>query len=155
MPEQQQPPKYPVQPTFIAVREIHFVAHRPPSPADRIEQSKIKISQSVSPFDEERKLIQVTLKAEFGFDKEAAVLKPPFSLKIEMTGEFSIEDSFPRDKIQLWASVNAGFIIFPYLRERLYYITSQGGFPPILLPLIQIPTIKIEKPQTEPVLANH
>jgi len=66
-----------------------------------------------------------------------------------MTGEFAIEDNFPRDKIELWASINAPFVIYPYMRERLYYITNQGGYPPIMLPLLQIPTIKIENPKSE------
>lgn len=140
-------PAYPVQPTFIVVREIHFVSHRPPSNEDKIDESEIHFTQQISPFDERQKRVQVTLGAEFGFQVGPEKPKPPFSVKVVMTGEFSISDEFPRDKIQLWAYRNAAFVIFPYLRERLYYITSQAGYPPILLPLIQIPTIKIETPQ--------
>lgn len=155
MPEQ--PPSqvpYPVQPTFIVVRELHFVSHRPPSKSDRIDESRVHIAQSASPFDPATKRVQVTLKAEFGFENDPAVPAPPFSVKVAITGEFRIDDSFPRDKIQLWTSVNAAFVIFPYLRERLYYITVQGGYPPILLPLMQIPTIKLENPQPKPAPAN-
>jgi preprotein translocase subunit SecB len=147
MPEQQQLPNYPVQPTFIAVREIHFVSHRPPSDSDKIDESKIQISHSISQFDESRKRIQVTLAAKFGFDKEAS--NPPFSVRVVITGEFAIADEFPRDKILLWAKLNAPFVIYPYLRERLYYITIQGGYPPITLPLLQIPTLKMETSKSE------
>jgi hypothetical protein len=34
--------------------------------------------------------------------------------------------------------------LIAYLRERMHYITAQGGYPPIMLPLLQIPTMKIE-----------
>jgi len=136
---------YPVQPTFIVVREIQFVSHRPPSSADRIQESAIRFTYAISPFDEQTKRVQVTLGAEFGFQNEAGKPQPPFSLKVVITGEFAIADDFPRDKIQLWATRNAPFVIFPYLRERLYYISSQGGYPPILLPLMQIPTLTLEK----------
>jgi preprotein translocase subunit SecB len=152
MPEQRQPQDYPIQPTFIVVKEIHFASRRPPRKTDKIDESQIKFSQSLSPFDEVQKRIQVTLSAEFGFDTSAT--NPPFSVKVVMIGEFAISDEFPRDKIQLWANVNAPFVIYPYLRERLYYITSQGGFPPIMLPLLQIPTIKLEKPQPAPEMAQ-
>jgi preprotein translocase subunit SecB len=144
MPDQPQSPTlYPIQTTFIAVRELHFVSHRPPSPSDKIEQSNISITQSVGPFNEETRRIQVTLAAEVGPDHEPARTPPPFTVRVAMTGEFVIDPSFPADKIHLWVTTNAAFVIFPYLRERLYYITGQGGYPPILLPLLQIPTIRI------------
>ena len=141
---------YPIQTTFIAVREMHFVSHRPPSPNDKIEQSTISITQSATPFNEATRRVQVTLTAEFGPGNEPSPSPPPFTVKVAMTGEFIIHPSFLFDKINLWVTKNSAYIIFPYLRERLYYITSQGGYPPILLPLMQIPTIKIELPQPIP-----
>ena len=142
---------YPIQTTFIAVREIHFVSHRPPSPKDQIEQSTISISQSATPFNETTRRVQVTLTAEFGAGTEPVPNPPPFTVRVAMTAEFVIDPSFPADKINLWVTKNSPFVIYPYLRERLYYITSQGGYPPILLPLMQIPTIRIDSPKpTQP-----
>jgi preprotein translocase subunit SecB len=135
---------YPVQPTFIVVREIQFFSHRPPSGDDRIEESQIRFTHMVSPFDERTKRLQINFGAEFGFENDPNKPQPPFSLKVVMTGEFSIADDFPRDKIKLWATRNAPFVIFPYLRERLYYLSNQAGYPPIILPLLQIPTLKLE-----------
>jgi preprotein translocase subunit SecB len=140
---------YPIQTTFIAVREIHFVSHRPPSPDDKIEQTSISITQSATPFNEATRRVQVTLAADFGTSAEPKPNPPPFTVRVAMTGEFVIDPSFPADKINLWVTLNAAFVIYPYLRERLYYITSQGGYPPILLPLMQIPTIKITAPQPQ------
>jgi preprotein translocase subunit SecB len=139
------PSPYPVQPTFIVVREIQFISHRPPSKDDNIEGFPVRFSSTITPFDESTKRLQVTFGAEFGFQNDPSKPQPPFSLKVVMTGEFAIADDFPRDKIQLWATRNAPFVIFPYLRERLHYMSSQGGYPPIMLPLLQIPTLKIEQ----------
>jgi preprotein translocase subunit SecB len=133
---------YPIQPTFIVVRELYFVSHRPPSAQDRIDESSIHITQSATPFDEATRRVQVTLTAEYGLDQPGA--PPPFSVRVAIIGEFSISHEFPADKIQQWVGVNAGFVIYPYLRERVYYLTSQGGYPPIMLPLLQIPTMKLE-----------
>jgi preprotein translocase subunit SecB len=144
-PEQQAgPAEYPIQVTFITVREVHFISHRPPSPNDKIEESTISIRQAATPFNEATRRVQVTLNAEFGRSPEPQPNPPPFSVKVAMTGEFVIHPSFPSDKINLWVTQNSTFVIYPYLRERLYYLTSQAGYPPILLPLLQIPTIKVE-----------
>lgn len=155
MPEQPQtPPRYPIQPTFITVREIHFISHRPPSPDDKIERSTISITQSATPFNETTRRVQVTLAAEFGPGNEPAPNPPPFSVRVAITGEFVIDPAFPAEKINLWVSQNAAFVIYPYLRERLYYITSQGGYPPILLPLMQVPTIRLSPSQPQPATAG-
>jgi preprotein translocase subunit SecB len=141
---QPQEPAYPIQPTFIVVREVHFISHRPPSKTDRIDQSTIRITQKSTSFNEEKRRLQITLTAEFNCDAEPSAEGPPFSARVAITGEFSIGASFPSDKIQLWAAQNARFVLYPYLRERMHYISNQGGYPPIMLPLIQIPTIRLE-----------
>ena len=132
---------YPIQATFVTVREIHFVSHRPPSPKDHIDQSLITITLAATPLNPETRRLQVTLTAELGVTESPAQL--PFSVKVAITAEFAIATTFPEDKLHLWITQNSAFVIYPYLRERLHYITGQGGYPPILLPLMQIPTIKI------------
>ena len=69
---------------------------------------------------------------------------PPLAARVVVTGEFNISEAFPSEKISLWIGTNAAFVLYPYLRERMHYITAQGGYPPIMLPLLQIPTMKIE-----------
>jgi preprotein translocase subunit SecB len=147
----QDPVLYAIQPTFIIVRELHFVSHRPPSGTDRIDESSVRITQKITPFNEETRRLQVSLEASFGFDDLGTSPSPPFSVKVVITAEFVVNEPFPHDKIQLWATINAPFVVYPYLRERLYYVTVQGGYPPILLPLLQIPTFKVEVPRSEPV----
>jgi hypothetical protein len=90
-PEQQAgPAEYPIQVTFITVREVHFISHRPPSPNDKIEESTISIRQAATPFNEATRRVQVTLNAEFGRSPEPQPNPPPFSVKVAMTGEFDL-----------------------------------------------------------------
>jgi hypothetical protein len=69
---------------------------------------------------------------------------PPLSARVVVTGEFNICEAFPSEKTALWIGTNAAFVLYPYLRERMHYITGQGGYPPIMLPLLQIPAMKID-----------
>ena len=103
---------YPIQPTFIVVRELYFVSYRPPSAADRIDESSVHITQSAGPFDEQTRRVQVTLKAEFGMKRDEQS-PPPFSARVVVTGEFNISEAFPKEKITLWIGTNAAFVLYP------------------------------------------
>jgi preprotein translocase subunit SecB len=135
--------KYPVQPTFITVRELRFISHRPPAKTDQIDQSNIEFKRSISEFIESTKKIQITLHASLGCEDGSKTPHLPFFLQVAITGEFFIADTFPREKIAVWANVNAPFVLYPYLRERICYLSVQGGYPPVILPLLQIPTFKL------------
>jgi preprotein translocase subunit SecB len=37
---------------------------------------------------------------------------------------------------------NAPAILFPFLREQAYALSIRCGFPPFILPLIQLPSIQ-------------
>ena len=68
----------------------------------------------------------------------------PFSMKIELRGEFRInEREFPIDKIDDWARKNAPLILLPYLREQAFSLTARCGFKPLVLPLFVVPTFSI------------
>src|SRR5438067_2064021 len=101
---------YPVQPTFITVREVRFISHRPPAKTDQIDQSNIEIGQSISNFIEATKKIQITLRASLGSEDASKTPNLPFFLTVAVTGEFFIADTFPREKIAVWANVNAPFV---------------------------------------------
>jgi preprotein translocase subunit SecB len=139
---------YPIQPVFIVVREVHLISHRPPRQTDHIDESRVQITHLISEFNEEEKQIQVTLCATLGSESPNQTPNLPFFLRVSVTGQFSISDSFPREKIKLWANVNAPYVIYPYLRERFYYFSSQAGYLPVMLPLLQIPTLRTEKTET-------
>ena len=69
------------------------------------------------------------------------------TLKVEFHGRFKVdESSFPMDRLDHWADHNAPMVLYPYIREHVYSLTSKVGLPEGLLPLIEIPTFRVEAP---------
>jgi preprotein translocase subunit SecB len=112
-----------------------------------------RIRTGHSKYQEDDKRIQVFIIVEIGseLDQDRADDADlfPFHLRVELGAEFEVdEDHFPKGKVGEWASVNAPFILFPYIREQVYSLTARCGFPPVLLPLLEVPTIKIQKTES-------
>ena len=140
---------YPVQPTFLAVRELHFIAHRPPSAEDKIDESNVRVSISVGSFSEESKRIQVTLLGVYGFTEVEGVPSSPYSVRVAITGEFVFEDSFPREKIMLWAhrmlpSSFSRTCVSAFITSRFRVATLQ-----LFSLCSRIPTLKIDPAKSE------
>jgi len=70
------------------------------------------------------------------------VKEVPFELRVEILGIFEVdEDKFPLKFIDNWAEKNAPLILYPYLREHVFSLSSRAGFGGTLLPLFQVSTI--------------
>ena len=122
---------------FIRVNES------PDEPHEKIDLS-FSLGYSHGPYDEENKTIQTSVRLKYGMDDEQ---KTPFSMRVELFGEFKIDESqFPKKYIDDWAKRNAPYILMPYLREQIYALTTRCGFQKLILPLFEVPTFKIEKP---------
>ena len=52
---------------------------------------------------------------------------------------------FSVEQLPSWAKVNAPMILFPFLREQVYALTARCGYNPIILPMIHVPTIRLEQ----------
>lgn len=61
----------------------------------------------------------------------------PFHLTVEISALFTFH-SEDKDSIDSLICTNAVAILFPYLRSTLTTITGTTGFPPIILPTINI-----------------
>jgi preprotein translocase subunit SecB len=91
-------------------------------------------------YDEENRTIIVHVRAEVGQDDGTA----PYELRVELAGAFEVDpDKFPIIHIEDWAKRNAPLILYPYLREHVYGLTSRAEVGAILLPLFEIPTFKV------------
>ena len=98
-----------------------------------------------SEYDQDEKEIGVSAKIESGFDDEES---QPYSIRIEIVGSFRVdEDRFDVGDLEDWARRNAPLILFPYLREHAYALSSRCGFDPLILPLMEVPTFR--KPRKE------
>lgn len=143
------PKLYPIQATYIGVRELYIKTNRPPSPTVGLEGKDYQVSTGHTEYDQQAHTIQVAAGVEIGDENEGTSY--PFHIKVGLYGEFRVnEELFPVERIAEWAKVNAFFILYPYIREQVYALSARCGFSPVLLPLLEIPTIRLGKAETEP-----
>lgn len=94
-----------------------------------------------SVYDHEAHQIQVKMRVSMG-NQEGET--SPFQLTVELHGNFEVDESaFDIKFIEDWADKNAPLVLYPYVREQVYSLTSRAGFPEALLPLLEIPTFRI------------
>jgi preprotein translocase subunit SecB len=136
---------YPIQLSWIAVRELSIKLRSGPDRNFTVPEGEFAITDGRSAYDEKKHTIQVGIKVEIGKTPESQQL--PFTLVADIVGEFRIDESrFPRDKIDVWATINAPYVLYPYVREHVFALTTRSGFPGVILPLLQIPTMKVTSP---------
>lgn len=155
---------YPVQLNFLAVRELFIESFVPPSPDYVMKETRCDYALARSPYDPARRTIQIGITAKIGGDEtpDAEKLRelqaagmPLFRLRVHILGDFRVDESnFPLDKLMRWSDVNAPYIMYPFLREQVYALTARCGFRPVVLPMITVPTFKIEAPEPELALAE-
>ncbi|KIH76259.1 preprotein translocase subunit SecB [Geoalkalibacter ferrihydriticus] len=134
---------HPIQVQGVLVKELFISANGPPSEDKGVEGGRFSLMVGHSEYDEEDKEISVSLKLEVGFEEDEKENSAPFSMRIEIVGNFKVDESeFPVEHIDHWAQRNAPLILFPYLREHAYSLTARCGFKPMLLPLLEVPTFK-------------
>lgn len=142
-----------IQLTNIIVRQLHITVH-PNSASTAPEDMKMKLNlqRRHSEYNAKDHQITVSVRLQIGERaEEGKTPSTPLILIVELTGEFVVDESrFPVDRLSDWANVNAPFILMPFLREQVYSLSQRCGFNPIVLPLTEVPTIKIEKPQEQP-----
>jgi preprotein translocase subunit SecB len=136
--------EHPIRLVDLGVRELFIEAHVQPDVSIVAELASCSITVSHMPYDTEQKRIVVSLKLDLG--SEEGKPKAPYSMRIELIGIFEVdEDKFPVEQIEDWAIKGAPLVLYPYLREHAFGLSSRCGFSPLLLPLVVVPTFKIEK----------
>lgn len=109
---------YGIQLEKISVVELYIRTNKIPEYNDVPKEDEIKFSFGHNDYDIENKTILVAAKIEIGLEE---ISESPYSLKIEIAGNFYVdEDRFPVDQIDDWASRNAPFILYPFIREHTY-----------------------------------
>lgn len=139
--------KHPINMVSIFPLCLSIKANVEPNPLEGVKVP-YSLKTASSKYDKENKIISVKVKFEIADGKGDKEQQPPFVMFVELMARFKVDDSaFPMDKIDDWAKRNAPIIIYPYLREHVYALTLRAGFMPMLLPLVEVPTFKIEQPQ--------
>src|SRR5690625_2455599 len=104
---------------------------------------KFNFSRNVEYLDDEDNTMLVSLIISVFEDAEEN--NYPFSLKINMTGIFELDDIHESER-ESFAEVNAVAILFPYIRSLISTITANVNVPSLILPPINVVNlIKEEK----------
>ncbi len=138
---------HPIQLTSLGVRELSIISNVAPDADIEANVSTCSIKIGSTNYDNKDKTIAVSLRLEVGTGNEET--EAPFIMKIELVGFFEVDESrFLVEHVSDWAFKNAPFILFPYLREHAFGLSARCGFKPMLLPLLEVQTFKIDKPRT-------
>jgi len=68
--------------------------------------------------------------------KPAGEAKPTYLAEVEIAGKFSVEESWPEERIEQLVHANASAILYSTAREMISSITSRGPWPMLLLPSV-------------------
>jgi preprotein translocase subunit SecB len=135
---------HPIQLLKVNVIELSIRSNQSPDESIGIDDTMdIPLLVGHSEFNNENRQIAVVVKVETKVNKgEKKDAEDSFFLRVELVGEFKVEENFPMEHIDSWARDNAPFILMPYLREHVYSLTLRCGLKPIVLPLLQVPTLR-------------
>ncbi|NVM21630.1 MAG: protein-export chaperone SecB [Desulfobacterales bacterium] len=134
---------HPINVESVHPRQLSIEALVPPSQDVDVDDLPLTISVGHSEYDAKRKAFSATLRLQTPKNTPQAE-ELPFSLKVEIWAAFSVDETrFSKDDVQDWATRNAPFVLYPYLREHVYALTARCGFRPLLLPLVEVPTFKL------------
>lgn len=135
---------HPIQIEGVKVREL-FVRNNSIVEDTKELEGSFKFKVAHGKYDEDSSSINVGLIIELGNpDASADQSKAPIDLKVHLMARFNIDkDNFPIEKVEHWAQYNAPMILYPYAREHVYSLTGRVLSSPVILPLLQVPTLKL------------
>ena len=90
--------------------------------------------------DKLKKLLIFTLETTIFKNTE----NRPFNIFIKAIGFFFVKDEGDITILEEFSKINAPALMFPFVRETIADLTLKSGYPPLLLPPINIVTL-IEK----------
>jgi len=140
---------HPIQLISLNIEELYIKVNKHPQTVDLASGSgEFNLRTGHSEYDEKDQIIQVGIKLEI---KGKEGQENPFDMTVAIAGVFKVDETnFAKKHIEDWANRNAPIILYPYLREQAYALTIRCGFPGIILPLLTVPTFKIEAPKKVP-----
>lgn len=128
----------------LRVSELFIKVRHEQSGGSAFVPENFLLSSGHGKYDEESRAIVVNISAKIGTEEESF----PYELHVELLGLFEVDPGrFPIVHIEDWAKKNAPLVLYPYLREHVYGLTSRAEVTGVLLPLFEIPTFKIGTPE--------
>ncbi|MHB0818440.1 hypothetical protein ACYCFK_09190 [Stutzerimonas stutzeri] len=136
--------QHPIQLLNVFVDELRAVVLDRNSFAEKEYPKTFNYKVFSTNFDEENSTIAIKVEFSIQPPEDAEVADRPFSMKIVVTAAFSVDtELFPADLLEHWSFNNAPVVLIPFIRENAYALSSRIGFEPVLIPMIEVPTVKI------------
>lgn len=133
--------RHPIQLLHLTVRELTIRTHGSIPSQEEVNSANYSLMIATSLYNEADHIFRVLVKVETGMGDDGVQTQSPFSLRVEIAGDFHVDEKrFDRKHVEDFARHNAPFILYPYLREQVYGLTARAGFPPALLDLLELPT---------------
>lgn len=130
-----------IQLNYVGVKDITFHCDRLPNTLDLSNLEGPNFFVGRGDYDPEANTIHVIHRIELSLPDTKS-----FVFRVELVSEFSVDEAaFPVEKVHDWADRASFYVVFPYLREEVYALSIRVGMKPVLLPLLQIPTFRVEK----------
>jgi hypothetical protein len=150
---------HPVQLQRVLVRELFIKAYRA-LPLDYvIPDEDVRMESGFNEYNSGDKVLNVHARVFIGEERDltpgeekALVAEKKLSLRmrVHLVGQYTVDEKrFPLDLLDEWSRKGGAMTLFPYAREHVYSLSARCGIRPIILPVMQLQTVKITPPKTE------
>jgi len=155
------PKHFPVRVQFLHLAKLSFEATEIPdnlSPKELAKASprflKVAVTANVG---DTRATTTSTLSFVFGCRSDNAQAHEPtekaageqepergyYSLEVRYVAGFLYDPKeIAKEDVQRWCEQGSFYVVMPYMRSLISQVTSESGFPVVLLPLLQVPAFK-------------
>ncbi len=131
---------HPIELVDIYPKKLFIDAIKPPSRKTGVKPTDLLTQVGWSDFDEKEQSLMVSVSLT---TKKEGRKKLPYEMEVVLVGLFVIDtEKFRKEDIPDWARRASLFVLMPYVREYVYWLTYRCNFKPLVLPLVQVPTIQ-------------
>lgn len=130
---------HPIRLLRVSPKKLCIEANEPPDPEKGIDElNNVSIRVGHTEYDKKKKQFAISVQISTSKDPNL-----PYSLEVDLRAIFEVDEKkFDVQYVEDWARRGSIYVLAPFVREYMYWLTSKCGFKPILLPLLEVPTFK-------------
>lgn len=137
-PEEEKKPLFSIKAQYI--KDISFENPNSPQSLFSNAQPEMKVSIDIRAQRVQEELYETTIHVGVRAKAENLTL---FIVELDYSGLFQIS-GVPEEKIEPLLMVDGAFILFPFVRRVISDVTRDGGFPPLMLELIDFHALYLQ-----------
>ncbi|OLE20517.1 MAG: hypothetical protein AUG50_00375 [Betaproteobacteria bacterium 13_1_20CM_3_63_8] len=93
----------------------------------------------------EGSMVRVRLALEWEPLAANAEIERPFEIELDVVGIFDWDGEATGEYRQSWTDFNGPYLLWPYIRSYMTWITTTAGLPPLVLPTLAVPRTGVEE----------